>query len=105
MICFTSLYGLNITPKRKLLSKNIYNGLLVIQYGVCKLRNCTTESSEHGFGNVNTCLREFYESYFVNLSERVNIQMNTMFAGQFLPSRYCEKGYGAPDFDWIIMQR
>ena len=38
MIWFTLLYGLNITPKRNLVSETIANGFLVLRSDFCKFR-------------------------------------------------------------------
>ena len=49
MIWFTTLEGLNITPKRNLVSKTISNIFLVLCSDVIKCRMSTSEPEEHVF--------------------------------------------------------
>ena len=100
MIWFTSLYGVNITKNRNLVSEIIANRFLVLISYVCKYHYCNTESEENGFVNMRICCGELSVSYFVSLSEKENIRMNKMFAGKLFKSQDYQNFYGATYFEW-----
>ena len=92
MLWFTSLSGVNITPKRNLVSETIANIFLVLRADVSKCRYCTSEPAEHGFGNIRRICQEFSCSDFVSLAEKETRNMNEMFKININPSQ--EPGSG-----------
>ena len=57
MILFTTLGGVNITPKRNLVSETISNIFLVLRSDVLKCCMFKSEPEEHGFGNTRRICR------------------------------------------------
>jgi hypothetical protein len=57
MILFTSLTGVNITPKRNMVSETISNIFIVMQSDIHNPCYCTSEPAEHGFGNTGRSQR------------------------------------------------
>ncbi len=86
MIFFTSLTGVNITPKRNMVSETISNMFIVMRSDVCNPCYCTSEPAEHGFGNTRRSQREFTCSDFASHVEKENCCMQTMFEGGLSPS-------------------
>jgi hypothetical protein len=84
MILFTSLTGVNITPKRNMVSETISNMFIVMRLDVCNPCYCTSELAEHGFGNTQRSQREFTCSDFASHVEKENRHMQTMFEGDCL---------------------
>ena len=81
MIWFTTLGGVNITPKRNLVSETISNMFLVICSDVLKCCMCTSEPAEHGFGNMRRICRKFSYTDFVSLVEKLQHQINMILCG------------------------
>ncbi len=57
-ILFTSLTGVNIMPKRNMVSETISSIFIVMQSDIHNPCYCTSESAEHGFGNTQRFQRE-----------------------------------------------
>ena len=81
MIWFTTIGGVNRTPKRNLVSENISNKFLVLWYDVIKYFMCTSDPAGHGFGNMMIIFREFSCTYFVSVVEKLQHQINMIFRG------------------------
>jgi hypothetical protein len=101
MILFTSLTGVNITPKRNMVSETISNIFIVMRSDIQNPRYCTSEPAEHGFGNTRRSQREFTCSDFASHVEKENRRMKTMFEGELSPSREQLKGYQETFLDFI----
>ena len=100
MIWFTTLSGVDITPKRNIVSETISNVFLALRSDVIKLHSCTSEPAEHGFGNIRKIFREFDCADFCSLSDREQIRLNQMFAGNLKAAKEIH-GYGATFEDYI----
>ncbi len=101
MIFFTLLTGVNITPKRNMVSETISNMFIVMCSDVCNPCYCMSEPAEHGFGNTWRSQREFTCSDFASHNEKENRHMKTMFEGGLSPSHTQLKGYQAQFLDYI----
>jgi hypothetical protein len=72
MIFFTSLTGVNITPKRNMVSETKSNMFIVMHSNVCNPCYCTSELAEHGFGSTWRSQREFTCSDFASHVDKQN---------------------------------
>ena len=88
LIWFTTLGGVNITPKRILVSEAISNIFLILWYDVLKCCMCTSEPEDHGFGDMRIIYRESSCTYFVSLVEKLQRQINMIFCGDLNESSY-----------------
>ena len=79
MVWFITLAGVNITQKRNLFSETISNIFLVLWSDVPKCRMCTSEPSEHRFGNLGRICREFSCTDFFSLVEKLQRQISMIF--------------------------
>jgi hypothetical protein len=101
MIFFTSTSGVSMTSKRNLVSETIGNLFLSLQKNIKKVHHCTSEPSEHTFGNMRMDNREFSIGDFCLLAEKEARRMKTMFDGDLSPSKTANKGYSATFLDWV----
>ncbi len=101
MILFTSLTGINITPKRNMVSETISNIFIVMRSDIHNHRYCTSEPAEHGFGNTWRSQHEFTYSDFASHVEKKNCCMKTIFEGGLSPSREQLKEYQETFLDFI----
>ena len=88
MIWFTTIGGVNITPKRNLVSETISNIYLVLRSDFLTCHMCTSDLEEHGFGNTRRICRELSSTYFVSLVEKLQRQINTIFCGDLNASTF-----------------
>ena len=79
MVWFITLAGVNITQKHNLFSETISNIFLVLWSDVPKCRMCTSDPSEHRFGNMGRICREFSCTDFVSLVEKLQRQISMIF--------------------------
>jgi len=87
--------------KRNLAHETIGNLFLILQRNVKKIRHCTSEPSEHTFGNCRLCNREFTVGDFCLISEKLKRRMAALFEGDLSPSKTANKGYQATFLDWV----
>ncbi len=84
-----------------MVSETIGNLFLPLQKNIKKVRHCTSEPSEHTFGNMRMDNREFSIGDFCLLAEKEARRMKTMFDGDLSPSKTANKGYSATFLDWV----
>ncbi len=101
MLFFTSTSGISMTSKRNIVSETIGNLFLILQKNIKKVRHCTSETSEHVFGNMRMGNREFSVGDFCLLAEKEVRRMKTMFEGDLSPSKTANRGYSATFLDWV----
>jgi hypothetical protein len=59
VLFFTFTSGISVTSEQNLVNETIGNLFLILQINVKKVCLCTSEQSEHAFGNVRLSNREF----------------------------------------------
>jgi len=75
---------------------------LVIRSDVSQPRRMTSEACEHTFGSVRQMQREFNVEQFINLVERMQMRVNSIFESRLVPSRSSMgKGYQGTFADFI----
>ncbi len=87
--------------KQNLVHETIGNLFLILQRNVKKIRHCTSEPSEHTFGNCRLCNREFTVGDFCLISEKLKRRMAALFEGDLSPSKTANKDYQATFLDWV----
>ena len=97
-LCITFLYflsidGINIITKRNMILESIANIFLCMRSDISKVRHCTSEISEHMFGNIRQEYREFTCSEFSNITDKQNRRLRLAFAGDLKVSDDEAKGY------------
>ena len=84
---FTSTSGVSMTSKGNVVSETIGNLFLSLKRNIKKVCHCTSEPSEHTFGNMRMDNGEFSIGDFCLLAEKEARRMKTMFDGDLSPSK------------------
>lgn len=103
MLWFISLDGVNMTPKRNLVTETMSNMFLSLRSDVTKTRYTTTEVLEHHFGNNRRLQREFTCSDYASLSEKSQRMLNQLFEGDLKSARKTseQSGYCTTEGEWL----
>ena len=84
-----------------MVSETIANLCLTLQMNIAN-HHCTSEPSEHGFGNTRKSNHEFTVADFCILAEKEKLRMNSMFEGNISPSQSANKGYASIFLEWAV---
>ena len=105
MIFFTSIGGVNITPRRNVVSESIANFFMVFRSDVFKPWLFINEPAEHSVGNMRRVQREFACLVLVLLIEKDMCRMEQMFRGNLRPKRAKGCGYFESYEEWVKISK